>query len=440
MDNIRESNFQQLVTNISPDIAAVFSIWPETYCHTLTESWASGLPVIGLAYGAVEERINKHGGGWLASNNAKECYDLINSLRSNLNEIKDKSNNVLTWQNGYGKSNTVSNMTGRYIRIYQELLASEHSMPPSHKKLGFIMKGNFPDVPPTAYVRLIDWKEWFEESKKKTVQYTHWSSILTSDIYNYDEFVIQRDSIPAYAVDWCINTLSALGIKYSFEIDDDLLDVPDSADPEHIYKNYRPYLKKLIKNAETVHVTNNQLSGKVSEYNKNIFIRPNKMFDKRWSRKSEEIIDLNLDKTKLNVLYYGSRTHQEDLNFIISVLNQANTDSHKISLYVVGCGEFEPRNDIIRLIPESSRYDKFVAWLLSVSHNFDVGVAPLIDNGFSENKSYLKCIEISKLGLPVICSHVMPYLELKSSNDEYMFAENNIDEWLKKLYSIKEVE
>ncbi len=434
----KRDEFQHLVRKISPNVAAVFSIWPETYCHTLTESWASGLPVIGLAYGAVEERIKKHGGGWLVTNSASECYNLIEFIRENTKEIKEKSNNVLTWQKGEGKYNTVSNMTGRYIKIYQELLTSQRSSCPSPKKLGFVMKGNFPDVPPTAYVRLIDWKEWFEDNKKKTVQYAHWSSILTSDISNYDEFVIQRDAIPQYAVEWCLSTLSSHGIKYTYEIDDNLLNVPEMVDPEGSYKNYKPYFKKLIENADTVHVTNEQLEKEISKHNKNTFIRPNKIFNKRWSNTASKTINLNLDKTKINVLYYGSRTHQEDLNFVISILNIANINSHKITLYVVGCGNFEPRKDIIRLLPDSSRYDKFVAWLLSVASNFDVGIAPLVEDSFSENKSFLKCLELSKLGLPVICSKVMPYLELKDSPNEYIFTENNIDEWLINLYSIKD--
>jgi len=42
------------------------SIWPETWCHTLTELWAVGLPVVGFNTGAVGERLQKTGAGWLA--------------------------------------------------------------------------------------------------------------------------------------------------------------------------------------------------------------------------------------------------------------------------------------------------------------------------------------------------------------------------------------
>ena len=41
------------------------SIWPETYSYTLTETIACGVPVLGYDLGAVGERIQKYGFGWI---------------------------------------------------------------------------------------------------------------------------------------------------------------------------------------------------------------------------------------------------------------------------------------------------------------------------------------------------------------------------------------
>lgn len=54
-----------LIAGIDPDFAAIFSICPETYSHTLSEAWALGLPVLATDLGAVAERIRVHGGGVL---------------------------------------------------------------------------------------------------------------------------------------------------------------------------------------------------------------------------------------------------------------------------------------------------------------------------------------------------------------------------------------
>ena len=49
---------------IRPGCFAIFSVWPETYCHTLTEAWSMGVPVFGSELGAVGDRLQAHGGGW----------------------------------------------------------------------------------------------------------------------------------------------------------------------------------------------------------------------------------------------------------------------------------------------------------------------------------------------------------------------------------------
>lgn len=430
----QREDFQKIVAKIQPHISAVFSIWPETYCHTLTESWATGIPVLGIAYGAVEERINQHKAGWLISNDFNECYTFLINLIGNPQDLLEKQQAVVKWQNGFGKENTVSNMTGKYISIYQSILKPVSK--PVKGKLGFIMKGYFPEVPPTAYVRLVDWKDEFEKETDLEVKFAPWSDILTRNLIQYEKFVIQRDSIPAYAVDWCINTLKRHNIPYIFEIDDNLLEVPTSVDPGGIYKKYKPYLEKLLVNAEYIHVTNNELLNICLKYNKNITIRPNKIFPHRWKKCLEdEFIDLNLIDSDLNILYFGSKTHQEDLDFLIDSISISRKSGKNIQLYVIGCGDNLPEIDYIhRLTPPSSRYDLFTAWLVKISHQFNIGVAPLVDRNFAKHKSYLKAIELVELNLKVICSNVLPYIELKGKNDKKItFVDNSADEWAQKI-------
>jgi glycosyltransferase involved in cell wall biosynthesis len=51
---------------IRPAFSIIPSIWPETYCFTLSESWALGLPVFASALGATGDRVRAAGGGWTA--------------------------------------------------------------------------------------------------------------------------------------------------------------------------------------------------------------------------------------------------------------------------------------------------------------------------------------------------------------------------------------
>ncbi|MGL4428547.1 MAG: glycosyltransferase [Silvania sp.] len=434
-------DFTSKVKLINPDISAVFSIWPETYCHTLTESWASGLPVIGLAYGAVEKRIKEHNAGWLVQNDPLECYNQLINICNNPQELIEKQINVAEWQNGYGAYNTVSRMTEKYIHIYQDAFKNKL---PEKRVLGIILKGYYPNVPPTAYVRLIDWKAEFEQKYNLKVEFISWHELLTQKSNELKKVIIQRDAIPSYAVDWCISSLERNVIPYDYEIDDNLLNVPEIIDTDSVYKKYKNNFIKLITNAETVHVTNHSLASVISEYNSNIVIRPNKIFSHRWNMNIEkhEKIDLRRDPSLINIVYFGSRTHQQDLDFLISILKNVNAYIPRCHLYVIGCGDFIENEYITRLTPPNSRYDLFVDWLIRISHNFDLGVAPLIDETFAPTKSPLKAIELLALNLPVMCSDISPYSDLKNNtnienHNKIIFIENQLQSWQDALIKFK---
>ena len=50
---------------ISPSFSLLASVCEETFSYTLSESWAAGLPVFASDRGALKERIEHQGGGWL---------------------------------------------------------------------------------------------------------------------------------------------------------------------------------------------------------------------------------------------------------------------------------------------------------------------------------------------------------------------------------------
>ncbi len=429
----QRTEFQKKVNAIKPDIAAVFSIWPETYCHTLTESWASGLPVLGLSYGAVEERIEQHRAGWLTKNDANQCFQMLIKLKNNREEINKAKTKVLEWQEGFGAKNTVSKMTSNYALIYQNLMSPPFDV--QNKKLGLVMKGAYPEVPPTAYVRVVDWKDEFEAEFGVEAQFTHWTSLLTSSIAQFERFIIQRDAIPKYAVEWCINILKARDIPYIYEIDDDLINVPLSIDTNGEYKDYQEAFRLLITNAEKLYVTNESLKESLRGFNNNIFVRPNKIFEERWLNKSGEHISISKNGEDFSILYYGSRTHQNDLEFLVNVIEKLRKKGYLIQLYIVGCGDSDSEF-VTRLIPPSSRYDLFVEWLVKISSNFDLGAVPLLEDEFSVNKSYLKVIEMKKLNLEAICSDILPYSELKGNIDGVTFVNNSEIEWEDALINV----
>jgi glycosyltransferase involved in cell wall biosynthesis len=53
------------IAAIRPHVVGIFSTWPETYSHVLTEAWSQGIPVFVSPLGALAERVTRHGAGWL---------------------------------------------------------------------------------------------------------------------------------------------------------------------------------------------------------------------------------------------------------------------------------------------------------------------------------------------------------------------------------------
>jgi GT2 family glycosyltransferase/glycosyltransferase involved in cell wall biosynthesis len=115
-------SFVDLAAAIAPDLGAVLSIWPETYCHTLTELWAAGLPVFGLDLGAVGERIRAHGGGWLsASRDPDEVLAALSALDPAGEEMARRRTEVLAWQRGEGTARDAHAMAFDYDLLYREV-------------------------------------------------------------------------------------------------------------------------------------------------------------------------------------------------------------------------------------------------------------------------------------------------------------------------------
>ena len=64
--------------------------------------------------------------------------------------------------------------------------------------------------------------------------------------------------------------------------------------------------------------------------------------------------------------------------------------------------------------------------------NFDIGLAPLVDNAFNISKSFLKPLEMNALGIPVLASDVGPYRGyVKDGVNGFLIRQDH--EWLKRL-------
>jgi len=110
--------FFEHVDAIRPSFSAILSIWPETYCHTLSESWAAGLPVLASDIGAIKERVAATGGGWLVA--VGDAAGFLRTLRGVLADPQAYAD-VSARVQGIGMP-TTADMAERYRAIYRSVL------------------------------------------------------------------------------------------------------------------------------------------------------------------------------------------------------------------------------------------------------------------------------------------------------------------------------
>jgi len=96
-------------------IVCLFSIWPETYSYTLTESIANNIPVLTFEYGAIGERVKKNGLGWII-NSDSSISEIYNKIKYILNK-NDEYNNILENIKKY-KIKSTSEMANEYDELY----------------------------------------------------------------------------------------------------------------------------------------------------------------------------------------------------------------------------------------------------------------------------------------------------------------------------------
>jgi glycosyltransferase involved in cell wall biosynthesis len=65
---------QEIMGSVSPHVAAILSICPESYCFTFDEALACGIPVISTPLGAPAERLRRYRCGWISEKLSVEGF------------------------------------------------------------------------------------------------------------------------------------------------------------------------------------------------------------------------------------------------------------------------------------------------------------------------------------------------------------------------------
>ena len=217
-------NFADLVREIQPSFAAVFSIWAETYSHTLTEAWGVGLPVLGSNLGAVGERIAKHGGGWVVeTTDPAGTIALIRTIATGNGVYKKAVSEVERIQ-----FQTVQEMADSYRALYEEVLTNHFLVdalhvgclvPPGDRGSTFV-RVELPLTHETMRERLLAVRLPAAEAGACVDKWI--------DRLGLHTLFLQREALDKNTAVAVIETCRARNVRVVFEIDDNLLELADS--------------------------------------------------------------------------------------------------------------------------------------------------------------------------------------------------------------------
>lgn len=127
------------------DLIIIPSFCMETFSYTLTESWNVGLPVVVTPYGALKERVESSGAGWvLKDESVHGLVELLNSIFTG--DCKKYSSKQAQAKNI--SLTEISEELAAYQKIYDQLESSEHTQPLlGHLQAGFCSPGTPPPAP-----------------------------------------------------------------------------------------------------------------------------------------------------------------------------------------------------------------------------------------------------------------------------------------------------
>ena len=120
--NYKRDELSLEIAKIKPSWGLLLSIWPETWCHTLTEMWASGIPVVAFDNGAVKERICANKCGVLVkSSDLDDLFKVLGEV-TKVTFWQEYADNVMQWQNHEGAKQNLKEMSYQYTEVYDQIM------------------------------------------------------------------------------------------------------------------------------------------------------------------------------------------------------------------------------------------------------------------------------------------------------------------------------
>jgi GT2 family glycosyltransferase/glycosyltransferase involved in cell wall biosynthesis len=428
----KRDDFPALAREIRPSFAAVLSIWAETYSHTLTEAWSVGLPVLGSMLGAVGERIEKHGGGWIV-----DTSDPAKALVRIREIVGDRAAYEATVKAVEGiQIRGIEEMADAYRALYGHVMTLRR--PTSSVRVGCIIPaGNGSSS--FIRVRLPLAQEQTQEqllAVRLPVRFTESELTHWIDRSELQTLLVQRDVLDKEAARLLLKVCREKRVRVLLEIDDNLLEIDRSHEEFDAYTGKTEAVRYLARSADHIIISTEELLKAFRPLNQNIHVIGNALDEWLWFSPSSVPVRSPSPNT-IVAGYMGTLTHRADLEMIREPFLRARErlkrdHGIRLVLELVGVEDQTLAEDWYQRlkVPRGhTSYPRFVRWWRRTIA-WDIGVAPLVANQLNKAKSALKFMEYSAVGLPAIFSPVGEYAHLVKHRETGLLASaNQPEEW-----------
>lgn len=203
------------------------------------------------------------------------------------------------------------------------------------------------------------------------------------------------------------------------EIDDNILETPTYNEAHDQYSpssKYRDVVVEQMKALDGIVVSTPYLAKLYKEFNKHVYVVPNAVDFGAWKN-----LAVPAHPGEVRIGWAGALNHYEDLSTIEAPLKEYLAKNKGVSFHLLFGGDdrFKDQSKIVwhKRWTKINKYQRTLAGL-----GFDIGIAPLVDNGFNRAKSNLRKLEYGALGIPVLASNVGHFKEtVKHGKDGFLF-------------------
>lgn len=220
-------------------------------------------------------------------------------------------------------------------------------------------------------------------------------------------------------------------IPLVYEIDDDILNIPEWNFAHHYYKENIQHIEVMLRESDAIVVSTKPLKNLYSKYNKNIKVQQNHLPRFIWGNIKPRHKKFR-EGDKVRILWAGSQNHFK-LSFMKSAPDGGDFDSILMDFIRKTVNEYQwvfmgampmELDDVKDKVEFHNWQNTFDYPQYLKSLKCDIGIAPLEKNVFNSGKSNIKALEFTALGIPGIYSDVSPYnnLSVKCKTQEEMVS------------------